>query len=82
MSEEKKDSRSGYERIPNWALDNFIRRLTDNPNQYCSYVAKGQVVADLGCNTAYYTLALAECVGPEGRVYEVDLRALTPDAKR
>ena len=35
---------------------------------------RGQVVADIGCNTGYYTLALAECVGPEGKVYAVDLR--------
>jgi len=32
------------------------------------------VVADLGCNKGYYTFALAECVGPEGRVYAVDLK--------
>ncbi len=31
------------------------------------------MVADLGCDTGYYTLALAECVGPEGRIYAVDL---------
>jgi len=73
VSVEKQDSRGGYERIPNWALDNFIRRLTDNPNQYCSYVTKGQVVADLGCGPGYYTLPLAESVGPEGKVYAVDI---------
>ena len=37
------------------------------------YVKKGQVVADLGCGPGYYTLPLAECVGPEGKVYAVDL---------
>jgi ubiquinone/menaquinone biosynthesis C-methylase UbiE len=37
------------------------------------YVKRGQVVADLGCGSGYYTLALAECAGPEGRVYAVDL---------
>jgi precorrin-6B methylase 2 len=31
------------------------------------------VVADLGCRSGYYTLELAEVVGPEGRVYAVDL---------
>jgi ubiquinone/menaquinone biosynthesis C-methylase UbiE len=30
------------------------------------------MVADLGCGPGYYTLALAESVGPEGRVYAVD----------
>jgi ubiquinone/menaquinone biosynthesis C-methylase UbiE len=37
------------------------------------YVQKGQVVADLGCGTGYYTLVLAKSVGPEGKVYAVDL---------
>ena len=31
------------------------------------------MVADLGCGSGYYTFALAQCVGPEGRVYAVDL---------
>ena len=53
---------------------NPIRRLFGNPQEHVEpYVKNGQVVVDLGCNTGYYTLALAECVGPEGRVYAVDL---------
>ena len=32
------------------------------------------MVADLGCNTVFYKFALAECVGPEGRVHAVDLK--------
>ena len=36
------------------------------------YVKNGQVVADLGCATGYFTLALADSVGPEGKVYAVD----------
>jgi len=67
------DTEGGYERYPPWILDNFIRRLTDDPNRYCSYVTKGQVVADLGCSPGYYTLPLAESVGPEGKVYAVDI---------
>jgi ubiquinone/menaquinone biosynthesis C-methylase UbiE len=48
---------------------------------------KGQVVADLGCGPGYYMLALAECVGPEGRVYAVDsdekaIRALETKAQK
>ncbi len=37
------------------------------------FVQAGGTAADLGCRTGYYTFALAECVGPEGRVHAVDL---------
>ena len=54
---------------------NPIKRLFENPQKSLEpYVKKGQVVADLGCNTGYYTFPLADCVGPEGRVHAVDLR--------
>ncbi|UCB44031.1 MAG: class I SAM-dependent methyltransferase [Dehalococcoidales bacterium] len=36
------------------------------------YVKNGQVVADLGCATGYYAIALADSVGTEGKVYAVD----------
>lgn len=57
---------------------NPVRRLLEASvghakRQLEPYVTKGQVVADLGCDLGYYTLALAECVGPEGSVYVVDL---------
>jgi ubiquinone/menaquinone biosynthesis C-methylase UbiE len=57
---------------------NPLRRLFDRdrsiPQKHVEpYVTKGQVVADLGFESGYYTLALAECVGPEGKVYAVDL---------
>ncbi len=58
--------------FPAWELDNFFRRLGDKPNRHCSYATKGQVVADLGCGPGYYTLSLAESVGPDGAVYAVD----------
>jgi len=52
----------------------FFERSIDHSKRHLEpYVVKGQVVADLGCAEAYYTLALAECVGPEGKVYVVDL---------
>lgn len=63
---------------PNQITLNPIRRLFGrffgNPREHIEpYVTNGQVVADLGCGTGYYTLPLAERVGPEGRVYAVDL---------
>ncbi len=51
-----------------------IRRLFEPPQRLIGpYVKNGQVVADLGCGSGYYTLALAKLVGSEGKVYAVDL---------
>jgi ubiquinone/menaquinone biosynthesis C-methylase UbiE len=66
-NEEKRDKH-----FPLFVHDNVFRRLFDNPHSFCSYVAEGQAVADLGCGPGFYSLGLAECVGPEGRVYAVD----------
>ncbi len=41
------------------------------------YVKKGQVIADLGCASGYFTLALADSVGSEGKVYAVDVNKKT-----
>jgi len=59
---------------------NPIKRLLDrdpsSPQRHLGcYVKGGQVVADLGCGSGYYALALAGCVGPEGRVYAIDLNS-------
>jgi ubiquinone/menaquinone biosynthesis C-methylase UbiE len=55
-------------------IKRFLIRDRSIPQKHVEpYVKKGQVVADIGCGSGYYTLALAECVGPEGRVYAVDL---------
>jgi len=35
----------------------------------------GQTAADVGAGTGYFSLPLAEAVGPEGRVYAVDAQA-------
>ncbi len=54
---------------------NPITRLFENPKRSIEpYVREGQVAADLGCNTGYYTFALADCVGHQGTVYAVDLK--------
>jgi len=51
-----------------------IRRLFEPPRKLVDpHVKQGQVVADLGCGSGYYTFALAELVGPEGKVYAIDL---------
>lgn len=67
---------------------NPVRRLFfSNPKKYCTYIARGQVIADLGCSPGYFTLSLAEAVGPDGTVYAVDsdekaIRALERRAKK
>ncbi|MFH0749206.1 MAG: class I SAM-dependent methyltransferase [Candidatus Bathyarchaeota archaeon] len=73
MSKEKHEG--GEEKTKNQINLNPVSRLFEKPQSSIEpYVRKGQVVADLGCNTGFYTLALAEGVGPEGRVYAVDLK--------
>ena len=50
-----------------------IMRIFGPPKRLIEpYVKYGQVVADLGCATGYYTFALADSIGPEGKVYAVD----------
>ncbi len=39
------------------------------------YIKNGHIVTDLGCGRGYYTLALADLVGHDGKVYAVDLDA-------
>ena len=77
-NEEKQKAKSQasgwlFLRRPPASLDP-IRKLFEPPQRLIGpYVKNGQVVADLGCGSGYYTLALAESVGPEGKVYAVDL---------
>ncbi len=57
-----------------FALLEPIARIFAPPHKFIGpYVKDGQVVADLGCARGYYTLALADSVGPEGKVYAVDV---------
>ena len=50
-----------------------IRKIFEPPKRLIRpYVKEDYVVADLGCASGYYTFALAELVGPGGKVYAVD----------
>jgi ubiquinone/menaquinone biosynthesis C-methylase UbiE len=58
--------------LPAFLLDNPLRRLFGNSKTFNHEVSPDQVVADLGCGPGFYTMALADAVGPKGRVYAVD----------
>ncbi len=59
--------------FPRVAFDNPIRKLMMSPERYLGpYVKEGQTVADLGCGPGFFTIAMAEMVGPGGKVYAVD----------
>jgi ubiquinone/menaquinone biosynthesis C-methylase UbiE len=45
--------------------ENLLRELDVKP---------GQKVCDMGCGNGFYTLQLAKLVGPEGKVYAVDIQ--------
>jgi len=56
-------------------LDNMFRAFIHNPQKIMGdYVKRGQTVADIGCGPGFFSLALAEMVGEEGRVLSVDLQ--------
>lgn len=54
-------------------FDPIVRLLDPSERRIGPYIKKGQVVADLGCGWGHSSFALADMVGPEGKVYSVDL---------
>ena len=58
-----------------WTLDNWIRRLLQNPYKIVGkYIKEGQVVMDLGCGPGLFSLAMAKLVGEKGKVISVDIQ--------
>lgn len=54
-------------------MDNFIRRIFTPPKKMLlKFIHAGSVSADIGCGPGYFTLAMAELVGQNGKVYAVD----------
>lgn len=72
---------SEIKRTAHWILSRrgpaflgFLFRLGDESLQRIgASVDKGQVVADIGCGWGHYSFTLAVMVGPEGKVYAIDL---------
>lgn len=59
------------QRRERWAPDRFLARLDLQP---------GHVVLDLGCGPGFWTLPLAEMVGPRGTVWALDVSQEMLDA--
>ncbi|MBN2210599.1 MAG: class I SAM-dependent methyltransferase [Sedimentisphaerales bacterium] len=56
-------------------LDNCFRRWMQNPRKIVApYVKEGMTVLDIGCGPGFFTLPLAQLVGPEGRVIACDVQ--------
>ena len=57
------------------SLDNRFRRWLQNPRKILApYVKAGMTVLDLGCGPGFFTIDLADMVGPSGRVIAADLQ--------
>ncbi len=58
-----------------YSFDNPLRRLLHDRREILApHVRPGATVADLGCGMGYFTLGLAELVGPAGKVLAVDVQ--------
>ncbi len=57
------------------SLDGGLRRWLQNPRKILSpYVRSGMTALDFGCGPGFFTITLAELVGPSGHVHAVDLQ--------
>ena len=64
-----------YSPFRGWMLDNWIRRLFQNPkNIFGDYVKEGMTAIDIGCGPGMFTLAMAAIVGDTGTVIAVDIQ--------
>lgn len=59
-----------------WTLNNPVRAWLQPPRKiFKGLVEPGMTVADTGCGTGFFSLAMARIVGPTGKVIAVDLQA-------
>jgi len=57
------------------SLDNRFRRWVQNPRKILGpYIKAGMTVLDFGCGPGYFTIDIAQMVGPSGRVVAADLQ--------
>lgn len=56
-------------------LDSLLRRLAQNPRRILKpYVKNGFSVLDFRCGPGFFTVAMAQLVGADGKVYACDLQ--------
>ncbi len=56
-------------------LDNVIRRIFQNPVKITGpYIRPGDTAIDFGCGPGYFTAAMAQLTGPDGRIWAVDVQ--------
>ena len=57
------------------ALENPARDAYQKPDEVIKALGlkKGEIVADIGAGSGYFTLRVAQAVGPKGHVYAVDV---------
>ena len=61
-----------------YTFDNALRGLVHKPYDILGgLVRRGDTVVDVGSGLGFFTLAMAEMVGPEGKVISVDLQEET-----
>jgi len=76
----------GQHTCPWWlcfTFDNPLRRQLQNPDLILEGLLKpGQTAVDIGCGMGYFSVAMARTVGPEGRVFCVDLQEKMLEAVR
>lgn len=75
---ENQTARTPHDICPVWlasVLGSPLRRLIQKPEVLLAGLLKeGQTALDLGCGPGYFTLGMAELVGPSGKVIAVDLQ--------
>jgi ubiquinone/menaquinone biosynthesis C-methylase UbiE len=58
-----------------YTFDNALRGVVHRPSEILGgLVRRGDTVVDVGSGLGFFTIALAEMVGPEGKVISVDLQ--------
>jgi len=58
-----------------YLFDNPLRRLIHDPAKILGpYVKTGMTVADVGCGMGFFSLGMARLVGPEGKVFSLDIQ--------